>query len=110
MDVEEPSGLLAVMAMEADTRMLVQQSCFTIHSDNKSLERLGLDSKCYLKGVIPAKSVKPLARELRLVGLRRGYIFPDLDNIAKEMRASYPPKWAADPSVHADDPDNEILY
>lgn len=92
---EEPQKVMAVMAAEADVRMFVQQGCFTIHSAQSPLNKHCDADKFLWKIEIPADLVQEVSDQLRTAGFRRGDLFPDLDNLAQEMRSTYPPGWAA---------------
>lgn len=93
--VEENGKVRAVMAAETDTRMFVQQGCFTIHSDRKSLNCAPGSEEFLKRLIVPLSAVEQLSDEIRTAGFRRGDLFPDLENLAAEMRSSYPPGWAA---------------
>jgi hypothetical protein len=83
---KETRKVLAAMAAERDMRMIVQQGCFTIHSDQVPLNRRPHSEK-YLNGLcIPSSSVKNMAIELKVCGYRRGSIFPDLQHLADELK------------------------
>jgi hypothetical protein len=83
---EENHKVLAAMAAEKDVRMFVQQGCFTIHSDQRPLnKREGHES--YLSRImIPAESVKQMAFEIDVCGFRKGDLFPDLGHLADELK------------------------
>lgn len=87
---EEPQKVVAAMASELDMRMFVQQGCFTIHSCRKPLNIRPESKDCLDKITIPADRVPRLAFEVSVCGLRKGDIFPDLANLAGELRARYP--------------------
>lgn len=84
-------GPIAVMATELDLRMFVQQGCFTVHKpDTRPLNSgqvVGLQGRL----VIPAGRVQEFARQLHGLGFRGGDLFPDLENLAKELVRSHPP-------------------
>lgn len=40
--------------------------------------------------VIPQECVRPMAEEIALCGFRKGDIYPDLGNLAGELKASNP--------------------
>lgn len=75
----------AVMASETDIRMFVQQGAFTIHSTPTPLDHLPLNSPVLQKIVIPAKFVRRLANDLAVCGFRKGDIYPDLQNLARDL-------------------------
>jgi hypothetical protein len=77
--------VLAVMAVEHDIRMFVQQGAFTIHASKDPLNARTGHSR-YLKPIlIPAAAVEQLAWEIFACGFRRGDLFPDLANLADEI-------------------------
>lgn len=81
----ENDKILAVMASERDTRMFVQQGCFTIHSSQKPLNRRRGSATYLDQLIIPAGAVKRVAREIDVCGFRKGDMFPDLANLAAEL-------------------------
>ena len=85
-DAKETSKVRAVMASVHDSRIFVQQGAFTIHSRAQPLDdTLGAES--YLSRIVlPADAVRSVAEQLRVSGYRRGDIFPDLANLAMELR------------------------
>jgi hypothetical protein len=77
---------MAVMASESDLRMVVQQGAFTVH--RAELPPLNTDQRfipCLHKYVIKAESLPDFAREVAACGLSEGGIYPDLDNLSKEL-------------------------
>lgn len=89
--VKENNRVLAVMAAENDLRMFVQQGCFTIHSDQRPLNKRAGHSKYLSAIVIPAGSIKRVALEIEVCGIRKGDIFPDLGHLADELKSTWPP-------------------
>ncbi|HEY5955762.1 MAG TPA: FRG domain-containing protein [Polyangiaceae bacterium] len=89
--VQENRKVLAVMASEHDERMFVQQGCFTIHSDQVPLDERTGHRKYLTKLTIPATSVRRMAAEIDVCGFRKGDIFPDLGNLAEELKGTYKP-------------------
>lgn len=84
----ETNQVLAVMASEHDLRMFVQQGCFTIHSDPTPFDLRRSASHYLEKLLIPLDSVERFAREIQICGFRKGDIYPDLGNLAMELRAT----------------------
>jgi hypothetical protein len=83
---DEQGTIIAAMASETDLRMFVQQGCFTIHSSTSPLESLER-SKDFLGYItIPAQSAKRVARELFACGFQRAEIYPDLANLAADLK------------------------
>lgn len=87
----ELGTVAAAMASETDQRMFVQQGCFTVHSADAPLERLQLPEHVLTKVRISAQCVRQLSFDIELCGFRRGDLFPDLQNLADELRTSYGP-------------------
>ena len=82
---EENDEVRAVMSSELDIRMFVQQGCFTIHSDRKPLNRREQSHSYITKLIIPAKNIYSFSSEVEACGLRKGDIFPDLQNLSDEL-------------------------
>lgn len=78
--------IVAEMAVEADSRMQMQQGAFTVHSSSTPLNLLADSHKWLRRFTVPAKCVSTLRRELRLLGYRADYLFPDLESLAKELK------------------------
>ena len=77
--------IAAVSSKEVDLRVMVQLSVFTIHGSDKPLESLPNHEKFLMKFEIPSESKKRLKQMLWDLGVRKSNIFPDLENLAKEM-------------------------
>jgi hypothetical protein len=79
-------NVLAVMAVEHDLRMFVQQGAFTIQGTTQELESR-VDADLYLtKLIVPESSARDFAYEIVASGFRRGDLYPDLANLADEMK------------------------
>lgn len=85
----ETHQIVAAMAFETDVRMFVQQGCFTVHSDPDPLEASESHSRFLTKVQLPASSVKALAFQVDVCGFRKGDIYPDLQNLANELKAKW---------------------
>jgi hypothetical protein len=70
--------------------MLIQQGAVTVHASPTPLNKIEGCDTWLRKFVIPAEALPSFARELQLLGLRRGDLFPDLDNLARELRGRWP--------------------
>ena len=81
----------AAMAIETDLRMQMQQGAFTVHSSGTPLNLMDIGGKWLRKYVIPAKCVRSMARQLDLLGFRLGDLFPDLGNLATELKGRHRP-------------------
>ena len=74
------------MAVEHDMRMFVQQGAFTIHSETDALNKRQGHSQYLAPLLIKAENVRRMADELYASGFRKGDIFPDLTNLADELK------------------------
>jgi hypothetical protein len=92
---KENDKILAAMASETDMRIFVQQGCFTVHSSPEALNRKPGNSEYLRAVVIREKDAPRMALEINACGFRQGDIFPDLGNLAGELKRSYPPGWLA---------------
>jgi len=84
---EENNKVMAAMASESDMRMFVQQGCFTIHSDQKPLTDNPESSSFLSEYIIPAEFIKDVANTIDVMGFRKGDIYPDLTNLAIELKS-----------------------
>jgi len=84
--VKENGKILAVMAVEHDLRMFVQQGAFTIHSDRTPLNEKNGCAEYLTQLVIKAEDVARFAWEVHVAGIKKGDIFPDLTNLADELK------------------------
>jgi FRG domain len=83
---DENDKVLAVMAVETDLRMFVQQGAFTIHSDRTPLNRRPTHREYLLPLLIKAANVQKMAEQIHACGIVRGDIFPDLQSLAEEFK------------------------
>jgi hypothetical protein len=90
-NAEETDKVLAVMSSETDLRMFVQQGCFTIHSSHTALNKSEGHADFLRPVVVRREHIPRMAREIDACGFRRGDMFPDLGNLAEELRRSHPP-------------------
>jgi hypothetical protein len=83
--------ILAAMATETDMRMFVQQGCFTVHSPHmKPMQDSEILQGILWKYVIPEARVRAFAQDLDMLGFRQGDLFPDLQNLAGDLKLAYP--------------------
>jgi len=81
----------AAMAIETDMRMQMQQGAFTVHASDTPLNLMPNYNEWLRKWVIPAEYIRAMARQLDLAGFRLGDLFPDLGNLAKELKGRHRP-------------------
>jgi hypothetical protein len=87
----ERADVIAAMATELDMRMFVQQGCFTVHAPHSEpLEDNLLTEDILWRLLVPRDVVGTFAREMDMLGFRGGDLFPDLQNLAKELTRTYP--------------------
>ncbi len=77
---------IAVLSHELDNRMLMQQGAFTLHGASNDLRELGEPNRFIRTFTVPAESKISLIEELASLGIRRRTLFPDLSNLAKDLR------------------------
>jgi len=76
----------AVQPAEIDARMMLQQSVFTIHGGPKPLEDMPGCQDFLAKLVVPYECRSTLADGVEKLGLRRSKVFPDLENLADDIK------------------------
>lgn len=94
-DNEAPTpdvSVAAIMAAETDLRMLVQQAAFTIHSnaenlaDNSPLGDSAARMPMLYKFLVPAAAKGSLKGWMKVAGISRISLFPDLIGLVDEMK------------------------
>ena len=80
---------IALYPTEFHTRIAVQQGAFTIHGSKLPLESNPQTEGCLTKLVIHSCNVNDMRHQLNSLGIRRRMLFPDLDNLAKEMNYEF---------------------
>ncbi len=83
---ETVNKIIAAMAVEADPRMQMQQGAFTVHTSTTALNALTDASRWLRRFIVRAEVVSSLRGELRLLGYRIDYLFPDLEGLAAELK------------------------
>lgn len=81
--------IFAVSAVQDDKRMMAQQSTFTIHSSKKSLLNYSENKSCLKKINIPKESIGLISAELEILGIEQSSVFPDLENLSKQLARNY---------------------
>ena len=82
---------LAVATNESDPRHLVQQSAFTIHGDGTPINELPGAESFLTRIRIPADTKADFRLALQLLGISRASLFPDLQNLARDLESQYFP-------------------
>ena len=84
-----PCTVVAIYPAQVDTRMLVQSSAFTIHSSETAIEDMHSNSRWLKSFAIPANEKRRILGDLRELGIRRCTLFPDLQNLAADLKLRY---------------------
>ena len=87
--IDGTSKTAAVIAREHDIRMMVQVSAFTIHGSREPLTALKQSELFLMKYEISVSAKQSLNHALELFGFDRSYLFPDLENLAKDLESKY---------------------
>ena len=77
---------VAVLSHELDNRMLVQQGAFTLHGSPKDLREVADNGSLLRSLTVPAESKPKIIEELASLGIRRRTLFPDLANLADDLK------------------------
>lgn len=89
---ESPASVVAVMGQDIDVRMAVQQGVFTIHGSGLPLEECPNTFAFLRKFIVPPEAQLSLQQELWVLGVRRSMLFPDLENLSRELAWEYSDK------------------
>jgi len=76
---------VGVIVPEIDTRMLLQQSCFTLHSTGAALEALPVMATRLIRFHIDKGDKGEIAAQLGMLGFSRMTLFPDLDSVTSTI-------------------------
>jgi hypothetical protein len=79
------SKTLAVLVDQIDIRQMVQLSQFTIHGNNVPIEEKDEAEYFLGKVIIPKEKKEYFRTVLKLFGINRASIFPDLENLSHEL-------------------------
>lgn len=83
-----PDYIFPVRPDQFDTRMRLQQSCFTFHVPKRPTLTRELSStlRVYL---VPKDGKMTIAKELALVGINDFTLYGDLEGLSRRLRAAY---------------------
>lgn len=84
---------IAVVGQETNPRISAQQGVFTIHGNATPLEAQFRYRHFLNKFVIPNRYRETFRQELFLLGVRRSILFPDIDNLARELKNGWKRKF-----------------
>jgi hypothetical protein len=80
--------IVAINGQEIDLRMLVQIGRFTLHTYYTAIEDLPGSADWLRRYIVTKEHKKKLRDQLAAMGIRRSNLFPDLANLAAELRAT----------------------
>jgi len=83
-----PAETIAIDGQEIDPRMLAQMSRFTLHSQEDPMEFFPTSTEYLRRYLIPRAAKSKIRAQLSGVGIRRSNLFPDLANLAVELKNS----------------------
>jgi len=75
----------AIQPAEIDARMMLQQSMFTIHGSPHPLDELPRSQEFVARLEIPIQCRATVAYQLRMLGVTRSKVFPELDQLARDL-------------------------
>ncbi len=88
-----PRATVAITTLEWDTRMMAQSTRFTLHGSRKPIDKLPGCERFLRRFVIPARFKRKLDHDLWTLGIRRALLFPHLEDLSGQLKASdYPPR------------------
>jgi hypothetical protein len=77
--------VLALQPWESNERIIAQSGRFTLHSTQDALETLAFQYPYLKRIIIPAEAKRILREAIKVLGIQRWSIFPDLENLAKGL-------------------------
>jgi FRG domain len=78
--------IIAIDGREIDLRMFVQMGRFTLHANGTPIETLLGSAKWLRKYIVPKEAKTKIRNQLAAFGIRRWNLFPDLSNLAADLR------------------------
>lgn len=93
---DSPDVAVSVMGQDVDLRMTVQQGGFTIHGGPTPLENHHEVDRFLRRFVIPKDCRERFRKDLWLLGVRRSMLFPDIENLARELATEWKHKGKTD--------------
>ena len=76
---------VAVYPDEADLRMLLQSSAFTLHGSPKALDDYDNHEAYLLRFRVAAEAKEDIAHQLKLCRIQLSTLFPDLESLARDL-------------------------
>ncbi len=83
---QEATNIVSVIPDQFDLRHIAQQTVFTIHGRPDPLDRVSYEEQCVYKIRVNKDCKKEIQELIKHFGVTKSNIFPDLDNLAEELR------------------------
>ena len=97
--IDNPINKVAAVQPEHfDLRHMTQLAAATIHGSAISINQIHQSSKCLAKILIPHQIKSRVREMLNMYGITKSSIFPDLDNLASQIKQDYTNKVQIPPS------------
>ena len=64
---------------------MVQYSTFTIHGSTEPINQIPRNERFLIRYDIPAESKPGLLQSLNLLGIKKSFLFPDLEHLANDL-------------------------
>jgi hypothetical protein len=84
---DRPEKVIALLTEQIDVRQVVQFSTATIHGTEIPINRFSDSSRYLVKYEIPADAKVPLVQSLELLGIKKSFLFPDLQHLADDLQS-----------------------
>jgi hypothetical protein len=81
--------VIACHSPEVDLRMLVQSGAYTIHGGSTAMDEMPQAQPFLVKYRVASSARRRLRQALQLMNITRSSLFPDLGNLAAEMRVNF---------------------
>lgn len=75
----------AMLGDEIDLRMMLQSAAFTVHSDGRPMQDIPELGGLLTRIMIPASKRAQIKESLRMMGVHRASLFPDLEGLARHL-------------------------
>jgi len=85
-DILSRDRIVAILTGQLDITQVVQFSTFTIHGSATPINGLDDVHKYLVEYEIPPEAKPQLLQALNLLGIRRSFLFPDLEHLANDIQ------------------------
>jgi hypothetical protein len=84
---DRPEKTIALLTEQIDVRQVVQFSTATIHGTETAINLLPDASRYLVKYEIPPGAKAQLVQSLDLLGIKKSFLFPDLQHLAHDLQS-----------------------